>query len=43
LKRTSNSAGHWTAGFIQTKVYQYRIVTPATAWAGGASSASTFR
>jgi len=43
LKRTSNSAGQWTAGFIQAKVYQYRIVTPATALAGGASSVSTFR
>jgi len=43
LARTSNSAGVWTVGFIQAKVFQYRIVTPATALAGGATSASTFR
>jgi len=43
LARTGSSAGAWTVGFIQPKVYQYRIVTLATSNAGGASSGSTFR
>ncbi|MEO6699874.1 MAG: S8 family serine peptidase [Jatrophihabitantaceae bacterium] len=43
LSRAANSAGKMTVGFIQTKVYQYRLVTveSATAWSG--TSASTFR
>ena len=43
LSRTGNSTGRWTVGFIQSKVFQYRIVTleSGTAWA--ASSGSTFR
>lgn len=43
LARTSNSTGRWTVGFIQTKVYQYRIVTLETGTAWGTHSASTFR
>jgi hypothetical protein len=43
LSRTSNSTGRWTVGFIQAKVFQYRIVTPATPRARGAASVSTFR
>jgi hypothetical protein len=40
---TSNSTGRWTAGFIQTKVYQYRILTHENGTALSATSASTFR
>jgi hypothetical protein len=41
--RTTNSTGSMTIGFVQTKVYQYRLVTKesTTAWSG--TSASTFR
>jgi subtilisin family serine protease len=43
LSRPVNSAGAMAVGFIQTTVYQYRLVTPeaSTAWNG--TSASTFR
>jgi hypothetical protein len=43
VARTGNSTGRWTIGFIQPKVFQYRIVTTETGTAWGASSASTFR
>jgi hypothetical protein len=43
IARTGNSTGRWTVGFIQPKVYQYRIVTVETGTAWSASSASTFR
>jgi hypothetical protein len=43
IARTSNSTGRWTAGFIQTKVYQYRILTHENGTALSATSASTFR
>lgn len=41
--RTTNSAGKITLGFIQTKVYQYRLVTKETSTAWSGTSASTFR
>lgn len=43
LSRPASSAGTMAVGFIQTTVYQYRLVTPeaSTAWNG--VSASTFR
>jgi hypothetical protein len=43
LARTTNSAGHITVGFIQTKVYQYRVLATETSSAWGAYSGSTFR
>jgi hypothetical protein len=43
IARAGNSTGRWTVGFIQPKVYQYRIVTVETGTAWSASSASTFR
>jgi hypothetical protein len=41
--RTTNSSGRFTIGFVQTTVFQYRLVTTETATEFGAHSASTFR
>ena len=41
LARTTTSTGQLTVGFIQTNVFQYRWVVPATGSAWGAYSAST--
>ena len=43
LMRTANPTGQFTVGFIQPKVYQYRLMVTETssAWAG--RSGSTFR
>lgn len=43
LARTANSTGQWTVGFVQPKVYQYRIVTTESTTAWNGSSGSTFR
>jgi GH25 family lysozyme M1 (1,4-beta-N-acetylmuramidase) len=43
LMRTTNLTGVFTVGFIQPKVFQYRLVVTATSSAYGANSGSTFR
>jgi uncharacterized protein YkwD len=43
LLRTTDAYGRLAVGFIQTRVFQYRIVVPATSNASRAASASTFR
>jgi hypothetical protein len=43
LVRTTNSAGKITVGFIQTHVFQYRLIVTATSSASGGRSDSTFR
>lgn len=41
--RTANARGQFVLGFIQTKVYQYRLVTTETSSAWSGASVSTFR
>jgi len=43
VARTTSSGGKITFGFIQPKVYQYRVLTTETTSARGAYSGSTFR
>lgn len=43
LMRTTNSTGQFTVGFIQPKVFQYRLIVTATNSAYGGRSGSTFR
>jgi len=43
LARTANSTGQFTVGFIQPKVYQYRLVATETSTAWSGNSASTTR
>jgi hypothetical protein len=43
LVRTANSTGQFTVGFIQPKVYQYRLMVTETSSAWGGRSGSTFR
>jgi len=43
LVRTANSTGQFTVGFIQPKVFQYRLIVTETSSAWGGRSGSTFR
>jgi uncharacterized protein YkwD len=43
LLRTTDAYGRLAVGFIQTRVFQYRLVVPATTNTTPAASASTFR
>lgn len=43
LVRTSSATGQLSVGFIQTTVYQYRLLVLRSASAAAATSASTFR
>jgi len=43
LVRTTSSTGQFTVGFIQPKVFQYRLLVTETSSAWGGRSGSTFR
>ena len=43
LVRTANSTGQFTVGFIQPKVFQYRLIVTETSTAWSGRSGSTFR
>lgn len=43
LARTANATGQITVGFIQPKVFQYRLIVSATSTAQSGRSGSTFR